>query len=75
MTNDTSTCATCGHTWPRGQNGSHNCARELKARLNALTTFARACLDPEQYGYAVSPEVRNAARKVLGINAADGEDR
>jgi hypothetical protein len=28
-------------------------------------------LDPEMYGYSVSKEVRNAARKVLGIEGRE----
>lgn len=29
-------------------------------------------LSPEQYGYSVTPEVRNAARRVLGIKGKEG---
>jgi hypothetical protein len=29
-------------------------------------------LSPEMYGYSVSPEVRNAARRVLGIKGREG---
>lgn len=29
-------------------------------------------LNPEQYGYSVTPEVRNAARRVLGIKVREG---
>jgi hypothetical protein len=33
--------------------------------------FARACLDPEQYGHAVEPYVRDAARRALGMEPVE----
>lgn len=37
------------------------------ASLIEMTKFIRDLLDPDMFGYAVSREVRNAARKVLGM--------
>lgn len=34
--------------------------------------LANDLLDPEAYGHSVSPEVRNAARRVLGIKGREG---
>lgn len=36
-----------------------------------LVGLARAALDPEQFGFAVSAEVRDAARRALGLPAVE----
>lgn len=32
----TSTCCTCGHSWPTGTNGDHSCSEHLGAHLREL---------------------------------------
>lgn len=39
--------------------------------LAKCAQFAMDCLDPSQYGYAVTAEVRDAARRALGIAARE----
>lgn len=34
--------------------------------------LVHSLLKPEEFGYSVSPEVRNAARRVLGIKGREG---
>lgn len=36
------------------------------SELERLRNFAESLLDPERFGLAVPPEVRDAARKALG---------
>lgn len=51
--------------------GNHQATHYEQALLEndgqAALTLARQLLDPDTFGWAVSPEVRNAARRVLGI--------
>jgi len=42
----------------------------LEQDIKALK-LVKDLLDPEMYGYAVSAEVRNAAREVLGIQTRE----
>lgn len=42
--------------------------------LEMLTAFAQNVLNPEMYGYAVTAEVRDAARKALGREAGEIEN-
>ena len=39
--------------------------------LAKCAQFAMDCLDPSQYGHAVTAEVRDAARRALGIAARE----
>jgi len=39
--------------------------------LIEMRKFVQDILDPDMYGYAVSREVRNAARRVLGVDAKE----
>lgn len=39
-----------------------------------LLAFAQRMLDPEDFGYAVTAEVRDAAREAIGINKAESSD-
>jgi len=39
----TSTCCTCGYSWPTGQDGSHSCSQLLKERLDALQVRYDSC--------------------------------
>lgn len=41
------------------------------ARLAMLETLARNLLDPEMYGWAVTAEVRDSARRCLGIEPCE----
>lgn len=40
----------------------------IENRISPLETLARNLLDPEMYGLQVSAEIRNHARRALGIN-------
>ncbi len=44
---------------------------EQEMRIAELTLFAKAFLDPEAFGWTVTAEVRNRARRVLGIPATE----
>lgn len=44
---------------------------QLMVDTKALWHFAIDCLNPDKYGYAVSAEVRDAARKALGFPASE----
>jgi hypothetical protein len=39
--------------------------------LADVTGFIRALIDPEQYGFAVSAEVRDRARELLGMDRCE----
>ena len=45
-----------------------------KTPLELLTAFAQDVLNPEMYGYAVTAEVRDAARKALGREPVEIEN-
>jgi hypothetical protein len=47
--------------------------RDLADEIDRLRAFARDLLDPEGFGHAVTAEVRNAARRVLGISASEAK--
>lgn len=38
----------------------------------AALGLAKDLVDPEMYGFAVTPEIRNAARRVLGVKYREG---
>jgi hypothetical protein len=40
---------------------------ELRQDLGRFQVFAREFLDPEGYGHAVNSEIRNHARRLLGM--------
>lgn len=44
---------------------------QAMADLSKLRVFARSLLDPELFGHAVSVEIRNAARRALGLPATE----
>lgn len=41
--------------------------------LEDMIEFIESLLDPEMFGYAVSAEVRDEARRVLGIEPVENE--
>lgn len=43
------------------------CAAQIQAKRDPLSDFARRLLNPSDLGYAVTFEVRNAARRALGL--------
>jgi hypothetical protein len=45
--------------------------RQAMADNDQLRAFARCFLDPEMYGHTVTAEIRNAARRALGIPASE----
>lgn len=44
-----------------------NAYEHLRLDYLRLVAFANMILDPEKYGHAVTPEVRDAAREALGL--------
>ena len=46
-------------------------AAEHAAQHTTLHAFAAAILDPEMYGHAVTAEIRNHARRALGMTAQE----
>lgn len=44
-------------------------------RLRPCERLARDLLDPERFGHAVSAEIRDAARRVLGISTTESTRR
>jgi hypothetical protein len=41
----TSTCATCGYSWPTGKDGSHSCAEHLRKQLDHAHWLMRQVLN------------------------------
>lgn len=50
-------------------------AGSLVDNIAALHKLAENILDPEMYGFAVSAEVRDAARRALGFPAVEWKER
>ena len=46
-----------------------------KARIRELELFMKKLLHPEVYGFAVTPEVRDEARVLLGIPKCETRSR
>jgi hypothetical protein len=44
---------------------------ELEARVFVLERFVKRMLDPEGFGFAVTAEVRDEARVLLGMNRVE----
>ena len=47
------------------------CCQDYDRRIVQLETFVKKLLDPECFGLAVSKEVRDHARLLLGIKPAE----
>ena len=45
----------------------------LKEDLNEYKSFVKSLLNPEEYGYAVSAEVRDQARILLGMDPVESK--
>jgi len=45
----------------------------LEVRVMQMETLVRSLLDPEMYGHAVTAEIRNHARRVLGLTKMEPE--
>jgi hypothetical protein len=48
--------------------------RELWQQYMLLLNFTLKLLDPEQFGHAVTAEVRDAAREAIGIKKSESSD-
>lgn len=48
-----------------------NAYEHLRLDYLRLVEFANMILDPEKYGHAVTPEVRDAAREALGLTKVE----
>lgn len=71
MSGEVSTCCTCGHTWPTGNDGSHSCTRVLRALLADFVAAEEASRDEFTAKEIDRLEaVLDRANRVLGQNEA-----
>lgn len=47
--------------------GGQEAPKPIQPNIPELIALARSLLDPEAYGHAVNEEIRNQARRALGI--------